>query len=540
MMTQASPLQYPPPRRMVGTRSRQACGLLGAVVLGVTASACGQGEGELISTETTAAESTAAETAETVEVIDGTPATDRSGVTVSAAATSAIEVSSGPDATTIDRYASFAFAGEPAECRVDDDAFEPCTSPIFFADVGEGVHTFDVQPAGSSEVGAESSYAWEVLSLWDNPTDDLIAATKQPDAVGPNSWRGILRINCDFSHSSYDDPIVFPGDEGAAHLHRFYGNTEVDFDTTLSSLYTEGMSTCQGNELNQSSYWVPTLLSPDPGTTDGWAPVPAVVGSSDEAHEVFYYSAGVDDLESIQPIPAGLRMIAGDATATPDDPQDTSIVRWHCQSWEFRDATNPNFSATIPECQAPDRVRMDIFFPSCWNGVDLDSEDHKSHMAYPGKDESRSVVCPDSHPVPIVRPSYHYAFGVLPGVFDPSTNASTGWRLSADLYTVDADNPGGAALHADWFNGWHPSVMEAILETCIQDRLDCHDGNLANGFRLSDVSEGVQNDPEVINDGLGAMGDHDDSSSGNHADMIESIEVGVVASEEAHRIENPD
>jgi hypothetical protein len=100
MMTQASPLQYPPPRRMIGTRSRQACGLLGAVVLGVTASACGQGEGELISTESTATESTATETAETVEVIDGTPATDRSGVTVSAAATSAIEVSSGPDATT--------------------------------------------------------------------------------------------------------------------------------------------------------------------------------------------------------------------------------------------------------------------------------------------------------------------------------------------------------------------------------------------------------------------------------------------------------
>ena len=26
---------------------------------------------------------------------------------------------------------------------------------------------------------------------------------------------------------------------------------------------------------------------------------------------------------------------------------------------------------------------MELMFPSCWNGKDLDSPDHKSHMAYP-------------------------------------------------------------------------------------------------------------------------------------------------------------
>lgn len=418
-----------------------------------------------------------------------------------------IAVSTGPAPSTIDRFALFTFTDEQVDCRIDGAAFEPCASPYFVADVGEGAHTLDVRPAGGTDT-AEVSYSWEVLDLWENPTHDLIAATKQPDPAAPNSWRGILRINCDFSHSSYDDPIVFPGEEGAAHLHRFYGNTDVDFDTTLESLYTEGLSTCQGNELNRSAYWVPALLTPQPTSNDGWAQVPAVVGGSDEAHEVFYYSAGVDDLESIQPIPAGLRMIAGDHSATPQEPQDTSIVRWHCQSWESDDASNPRFSSTIPDCSAPDRVRMDIFFPSCWNGVDLDSEDHKSHMAYPVRDDSGSVVCPTSHPVPIVRPSYHYAFGVKPEVFDPATQASTGWRLSADSYVVGADSPGGASLHADWFNGWHPAVMEAILETCIQGRLDCHDGNLANGFRLSDVFEGIQNEVEVINDGLGSNADH--------------------------------
>ncbi len=122
-------------------------------------------------------------------------------------------------------------------------------------------------------------------------------------------------------------------------------------------------------------------------------------------------------------------------------------------------------------------------------------------------------------------------------VLDPCVIEANG-----HLHTADADNPGGAALHADWFNGWHPSVMEAILETCIQDRLDCHDGNLANGFRLSDVFEGVQNDPEVINDGLGNMdhhGAHEDPSSDGHTDMVETIGGAAVATEQAHRMDGP-
>lgn len=29
-----------------------------------------------------------------------------------------------------------------------------------------------------------------------------------------------------------------------------------------------------------------------------------------------------------------------------------------------------------------DDLRLELFFPSCWNGKDLDTRDHKSHMAY--------------------------------------------------------------------------------------------------------------------------------------------------------------
>lgn len=417
------------------------------------------------------------------------------------------------------QYAKFAFSAPDAqtyECRLDANDFSDCESGLFLVDLGLGNHRFEVRAiASNGEIGSETSFDWNVNSLFDSSNDDLIATNIMPEPVAPNSWRGIIRINCDFAHSSYNDPIVYPDQENAAHLHRFYGNTLVDHTTTMESLYTTGESSCQGNQLNLSSYWVPALLAPlyDPITGQreldnqgepAWQVVPAVVGNDEEAHEIFYYSAGVDDLNSIQPVPAGLRMIAGNHATMPGDSQDTSIVRWHCQSWESDDATNPQFSATIPECLAPDRVRMDIFFPSCWNGEDLDSADHKSHMAYPIEHPPTGrMVCPDTHPVAVARPSYHYAFGVKPEVYDPVTQTSKGWRLAADMYEVTDTNHGGLSLHADWFNGWHPEIMQLIVDSCIKQALDCHDGNLANGYRLSGTRPGTQIEPDIINQGKG-------------------------------------
>lgn len=424
-----------------------------------------------------------------------------------------------PKARNSDGYAKFGFIADNAEtfqCRYGGDQWALCASPVFLEWVEEGEHRFEVKAvAEDGTEGAIATFHWTAESLLDVGSSELIATNQSPELVAQNSWRGIFRINCDFSHSSYNDPIVYPGQENAAHLHRFYGNMLVDHETTLESLYTTGDATCQGNTLNRSGYWVPALLSPlydpisgerqlDSNGDPAWQTVPAVVGNDDEAHEIFYYSAGVDDLDSIQVVPPGLRIIAGEHHTMPGQEQDSSIVRWHCQSWGSDDSSNPRFSASIPECVAPDRVRMDIFFPSCWNGTDLDSEDHKSHMAYPVNDGGpQGTRCPDSHPVPVVRPSYHYAFGVKPEVYDPETQSSRGWRLASDMYDVSTNSAGGLSLHGDWFNGWHPQVMQLILDNCIKGQLDCHDGNLAMGYRLSGTQAGSQIEAEIVNMGLG-------------------------------------
>jgi hypothetical protein len=429
-----------------------------------------------------------------------------------------------PEAISKSPYAEFQFSASSDvafQCQLDQEDYVDCTSPHRVYPVAVGPHKMSLRAvSGEQVVGNAVDINWTVSSIFGDHYDtqahqDLVVTQVQPDRVVDNSWRGILRINCDFAHSSYDDPIVYPGQDNAAHLHRFYGNTLVDEMTDTWSLLSTGDSSCQGNTLNRSSYWVPSLLAPDYDPISGapvmnesgelqWKVVPAVVGNDEEAHEIFYYSAAVSDLESIQTIPPGLKMIAGNHMGQPGMEQDSSIVRWHCQSWDSSDATNPRWSSAIPECVAPDRVRMDIFFPSCWNGVDLDSDNHKSHMAYPiNSNGPDGMVCPETHPVPIIRVSFHYAFGVKPEVYDPASKSSRGWRLASDMYEVSTLAPGGMSLHGDWFNAWHPEALQAILDNCIKNELDCHDGNLANGFRLTGTRAGTQDEAEVINQGLG-------------------------------------
>jgi hypothetical protein len=42
---------------------------------------------------------------------------------------------------------------------------------------------------------------------------------------------------------------------------------------------------------------------------------------------------------------------------------------------------------------------MTVRFPDCWNGRDLDTADHKSHVEFRNSDGT----CPPSHPVPFME-----------------------------------------------------------------------------------------------------------------------------------------
>jgi hypothetical protein len=267
----------------------------------------------------------------------------------------------------------------------------------------------------------------------------------QERPVGPHNT-GSFRTVCDYSHMAYDDPIVFPGQPGRSHLHAFFGNTAVNGNSTPESVANTGNSTCRGGTINRSGYWVPAMID----TRDNKPVKPA--------ESMFYYKTGYFGVApaQVRPFPAGLRMVAGD----PTNRTSNGHFRYYCYN-------SGGQTQTFPNCPVGDEMVTEIFFPQCWDGVNLDSPDHKSHMAYP----TAPVGCPASHPVPLPEITFNIHYPVT------QANQTSHWRLSSDTYS----GPAGYSSHADWMNGWEANFLRTWVSGCNNAAVDCHAHLLGNG-----------------------------------------------------------
>lgn len=109
-------------------------------------------------------------------------------------------------------------------------------------------------------------------------------------------------------------------------------------------------------------------------------------------------------------------------------------------------SSNPAYAErqdlNFPDVNAcEDGLRYQVFFPQCWDGVNLDSADHKSHMAYP-IDNFNGGSCPSSHPVHVVGLFYEMVI---------STAGNPHW--GPDAYVLSSGDPSGLAFHGDFQNG---------------------------------------------------------------------------------------
>ncbi len=289
-----------------------------------------------------------------------------------------------------------------------------------------------------------------------NPGTGLELIGPQVETLTPDSI-GAFREPCLFSHFAYDDPIVFPGQPGKSHLHAFFGNTGANAFSTVDSIANTGTSTCSGGTLNRTAYWVPALID----TTNGSVVRPASI--------MTYYKTGYYGIKpaDIHAVPTGLRMITGNAKNAA---ADTTTAEYSCVS-----STNAGlWQNSIPNCAVGDEMLMVVEFPQCWDGVNLDSADHKSHMS-----GTVNGACPKDHPVaiPVISFNVHYKI--------EKANAGRGWRLSSDNY--DASLPGGYSGHGDYFFGWKPEIVKSFTESCLNKSLDCHAEELGNGKRLGGI-----------------------------------------------------
>jgi hypothetical protein len=246
---------------------------------------------------------------------------------------------------------------------------------------------------------------------------------------------GKFVTKCTLSHERADDPIVKPNQPGASHLHDFFGNTTTNAATSLRSLNSGG-TTC-ANPKDLSAYWVPALRVRG-------KPVRPMLAT------VYYLNAGKHP-RTIKSIPPGLRVVAGDMMATAPQPQ--KVVNWDCGFYGSPPRTTP------PPCHNG-HLELNVNFPDCWNGRDLDSPDHKSHLAYHLQDRS----CPAAYPVPI-----------------PGVRVIVRYQTAGGPDVTLASGPPFTA-HADFFNAWVPAELNRLVKTCIQTARRCNpQGEVVSG-----------------------------------------------------------
>jgi hypothetical protein len=242
---------------------------------------------------------------------------------------------------------------------------------------------------------------------------------------GPQGRVGQFVVECGWSHSSFDDPIVHPGHAGASHRHDFFGNTATAARSTYEQLLASP-TTCQ-QRLDTAAYWAPSVLAAD-GTP--LAPVAATA----------YYRVGPGiDAAGVEAYPPDLRMVGGGETGTGPG----AAAAWTCRAGASR-------VALPPACAATAGLELSIVFADCWDGVATDSADHRAHVAY-----SDDGACPSSHPVPIPQ---------LELVIDYGPVEVAGLSLSSGAIST---------AHADFWNTWNQDKLETEVDACLRRRQVC-------------------------------------------------------------------
>jgi Domain of unknown function (DUF1996) len=268
----------------------------------------------------------------------------------------------------------------------------------------------------------------------------FLATAAIPGLVRSADALAEFSVLCTPTHQQADDPIVFPGQPGAAHMHQFIGNPSANAFSTFETM-RQANPACELSS-DTGGYWVPTLHKPD--------------GSLVSVKHTFFYYRGPKGVAQIPfsagPPPQGLKMIAGGDTRNPPRPNmSQKSLSWACTD------SGP-YLTQPPDCTSLNKsFRAHIHFPSCWNGWQLDSSNHRSHMTYPA-----SGRCPSTHPVRIPKISYHVVYNLQNG---------KGTYLSSDHEVPGA--PPATQLHADFWNTWDQVVLQKAVTRCINADRSC-------------------------------------------------------------------
>lgn len=314
-----------------------------------------------------------------------------------------------------------------------------------------------------------------------------------PEQAFPIPEGGQNRTACEFSHFAYDDPLLYPGVPGKAHLHMFFGNTDVNAYSTYDTLKDSGSSTCNGQELNRSGYWAPAMI-------DGQ-------GNARIPERVVVYYKGPNPVQDAQVYKPGMANISPMPTSVAEVPIQNGggqgEANYKCSD-NFSGPNTPKGVDEIPTCVGQSGsypnvrtvLEMEIKFFYCWPKNNTNYGDYTQWRAsgvnrgswFFGNCDGRyggNGPTGDNDLYPAI--SYFINYVVMPG------EDTSSWYLSSD---VDKTSVGttprltgtrGSMHHADWWGGWQKDINKEWVDNCVNYKdpsgaaADCGFGYLSNG-----------------------------------------------------------
>ena len=255
-----------------------------------------------------------------------------------------------------------------------------------------------------------------------------------PALAGSPGWI----VKCSYSHSLRDDPVVHPGHPGMSHLHDFFGNREVNADSTYESMVAAETSCTDPDDT--AGYWVPALYR------NGVRVLPqgrSVTGRSTR-QKLYYRKSGSG---SVTPFPPGFTMIIGNSHAM-SEAENTYLGRRI--DWGCADNSNPSDQKAPVNCPGTGIITLHFDFPSCWDGTYVPLANEVPQMKYPS-----SGACPVGYlKLPRLIQRFEWPVGTSTGTITLASGA---------YYTA----------HADFVNTWDQARLEELTTDCLNANVDC-------------------------------------------------------------------
>ncbi|MFJ8029463.1 MULTISPECIES: DUF1996 domain-containing protein [unclassified Streptomyces] len=217
---------------------------------------------------------------------------------------------------------------------------------------------------------------------------DFVDITKvQPNVQGkPRQQRGgstgtfttRCGVNANKNHNT-DNVIVAPGvANGAHHLHDYTGNQKVNAFSS-NQTFLQGGTSCQ-NRSDLSSYYWPVVRIQDGSqdfdqNRDGGGKEGNVGKILTPVQAQIKYVGS--PTSKVVAMPQFLRIITGDAKTTTNGLANAN-AHWSCTGFENK----VQLTTQYPICPQGSKVVRTFAFQSCWDGQNIDSANHRTHVAF--------------------------------------------------------------------------------------------------------------------------------------------------------------